>query len=106
MAVAFYSLHTAVGDGAMNKFRGSIQQRSELISIVIFHSSIERATMNASRLWKFLKECLNGIAKGGKVFCKQQNAGFSLSIRKTRTLTPFPIVHRIFVTSTLGIMIL
>ncbi len=57
--------------------------------------------MNAPRLWKFLKECLNGIAKDAKVFCKQKNAGFFLSIRKTRTLTPFPIVQRILNTSSM-----
>ncbi len=106
LVAASYLLNTAVGDGVMNKFGSSIQQRSELISIVTFHSSVERAAMNAPRLWRFRKDCLNGVAKGAKVFCKQQNAGFSLSIRKTRTLTPLSNCATNFFTPTLGIGIL
>jgi hypothetical protein len=61
----------------MNKIRAYLTA-SELVLMVIIHFSIGKAAMHALRLWKFRNECIAGIAKGAKVFCKQQNAGFSL----------------------------
>jgi hypothetical protein len=51
--VAFYLFHKAVGDGAVNNGKS----RNE------FSTPLE------------VSQRLTGIAKGAKVFCKQQNAG-------------------------------
>jgi hypothetical protein len=61
-APAFLLHRTKIGKGVMKKIRNRFRmEEGTFFGVVIFHFSMEKATMNAPRLWKLRSDCLTGI---------------------------------------------
>ncbi len=66
LSAAFYSKHTAVGSGAMNKFGSCCQWRHEYLKPRMLLFSVTNGAMNEKQHWELRKECLTEIENCAK----------------------------------------
>jgi hypothetical protein len=62
--VAFYSLHTALGNGAMNKFETCFQWRNGHFKPRILLFAVGNEAMNAPQYWQWRNELFRDIGNG------------------------------------------
>ncbi len=79
--------HTRIGKCMMKTLEINSQLRTELFLIIILHSSLVKAMVNALRLCKLSKICLTGTGHGTMVLTKLFISSFSKFAKgRTRTM--------------------